>query len=826
MSSRRIHLPTSTLDINPTSIKTQVDKKVTIDDVLVSLGLSSKGIYFTFELGDFALDSFGVVSFDYQESYNELYELTLLVVVREDSGAEIVFSDLLDSRGSFKVWRDGHLLREIKGIVSFVEEGDRGFHHRFYRLKVVPHLYQLSLRQNSRIFQLKNLEEIIREIFEDHPLVFCRFDFDVIAHQRREYCVQYRETDFAFLQRLLGEEGIFFYFEHNEEGLETIVFVDDWRRLDKKNALQFEYNPHTQANKLDRVINQFQFTQQLRPHQVQLRDYTFKNPSWVADYASEKSDGIEENTLISPYYHHYDYPGRYKDSRGEFYAQTRLESLRRDANIGKGKGSDIQLRLGCFVSLNSHPNSLFNRLWQPIAVHHHGEQPQVLREDSQFIQGEGKEGSYLISEFECIPREQNYRANFMQKPLMHGCQTAVVVGPAGEEIFTDDQGRVKVQFHWDRYGSQDDHSSCWIRVSSPWAGQGWGMLSLPRVGQEVIVSFQEGDPDQPIITGRVYNAQQIPPGHLPQSKTQMYIKSKTYKGEGYNSLMFDDATKRELLGMHAERDMETLVKHDQRNHIKNNRTLTVNGSQTTQIDRGRSTQITTGNDIKTVLAGNDIETISLLKSTTAKEIFQYAKDRIELEVGEQTSITMDNQQILLRFGKSTILMNEEGIWLDGKHIGLQEKDIVHENRKIREAAGKYSNKLDLYNIFGSPKEDIPYIVKNSEGEIIQEGILDEMGRTDRIYSDIQEVVTVVVTMNRTSGKTLDYEIPLLEAKRNGNQGEYRQAYHLCQKDESLVNLAQILNVSLSDVKIANNLADYEEIFPQEICKLPQKSNRT
>ena len=238
MSSRRIHLPTSTLDINPTSIKTQVDKKVTIDDVLVSLGLSSKGIYFTFELGDFTLDSFGVVSFDYQESYNELYELTLLVVVREDSGAEIVFSDLLDSRGSFKVWRDGHLLREIKGIVSFVEEGDRGFHHRFYRLKVVPHLYQLSLRQNSRIFQLKNLEEIIREIFEDHPLVFCRFDFDVIAHQRREYCVQYRETDFAFLQRLLGEEGIFFYFEHNEEGLETIVFVDDWRRLDKENALR------------------------------------------------------------------------------------------------------------------------------------------------------------------------------------------------------------------------------------------------------------------------------------------------------------------------------------------------------------------------------------------------------------------------------------------------------------------------------------------------------------------------------------------------------------------------------------------------------------
>ena len=300
-------------------------------------------------------------------------------------------------------------------------------------------------------------------------------------------------------------------------------------------------------------------------------------------------------------------------------------------------------------------------------MHHHGEQSQALEEESL------GEGSVLHSKFGFIPHKQNYRANFPQKPYISGPQTAIVVGPKGEEIFTDNQGRVKVQFHWDREGKQDDHSSCWIRVASPWAGQGWGMLSLPRVGQEVIVSFQEGDPDQPIITGRVYNALQVSPGHLPQSKTQMFLKSKTYKGEGYNSIMFDDATHNELFQQHAERDMETKVKHDQRNHIQNDRTLKVDGSQSTTIGKGRTTQITTGNEIKTVLAGSNLETISLLKSTTAKEIFKYAQDRIELEVGKQTSITMDNEKILLRFGKSTILMNEEGIWLDGVHIGLQER---------------------------------------------------------------------------------------------------------------------------------------------------------
>ena len=517
------------------------------------------------------------------------------------------------------------------------------------------------------------------------------------------------------------------FYVKEEDGQDVLMFHDDYSSLSIQDTELAVYNPHRTAGLQEKIVHSFRYGHQLKPHYADLRDYTFKNPTWVAAFSEERKDELREKDDYLREYTHYDYPGRYKQGeQGQFFTRTRLDSLRRDANRGEGESNDIRLCLGTLFRLSAHPTAGFNRLWQLTWVHHHGEQSQALEEESL------GEGSVLHSKFGFIPHKQNYRANFPQKPQISGPQTAIVVGPKGEEIFTDNQGRVKVQFHWDREGKQDDHSSCWIRVASPWAGQTWGMLSLPRVGQEVIVSFQEGDPDQPIITGRVYNALQVPPGHLPQSKTQMFLKSKTYKGEGYNSIMFDDATHNELFQEHAERDMETKVKHDQRNHIQNDRTLKVDGSQSTTIGKGRTTQITTGNEIKTVLAGSNLETISLLKSTTAKEIFKYAQDRIELEVGKQTSITMDNEKILLRFGKSTILMNGEGIWLDGVHIGLQEREVEKENF-LSQGVGPYSHTFVLKDNEGHVRKNVSYIIKN--GDEILEGYTDSEGRTETVYCE-------------------------------------------------------------------------------------------
>ena len=631
---------------------TSLNAQDVLFSTLNALGLTnSNGLFFTLELHEHPATRFGVVSFDYQASYNELYRLEMLLVSKNYHNLNV--AEVLDNRATLKVWQGEQLLRTISGIVSYVEQGESGHYRTFYRLQIVPDAYRLTLRHRSRIFQQQSIEEIIRALLQENQVPHIDIAFTQ-SHKTREFCVQYRETDFEFLQLLTGEEGsIFRCYQHgnNQEG---VVFFDDWRWLMDKATLP--YNPHPTAAAHQHAITHFKYAHQLCPHFVELRDYTFRNPGWPALYHGEKKDNP---TVFNHQYRYDDYPGRYKDGRGKQYAQYRLDSLRREANLGEGQSNAIELEVGMLFKLTDHPIDAFNTFWQPIFIHHHGEQPQALEEDAFGLinkrsgfgkdlptASESQQATVLTNRFQFIPRQQSYRANFPQKPQISGPQTAIVVGPKGEEIFTDDQGRVKVQFYWDREGTKDDHSSCWIRVASPWAGQDWGMLALPRVGQEVIVSFQEGDADQPIITGRVYNTLQIPPGRLPYSKTQMYIKSKTYKGNGYNSLMFDDATHRELFHMHAERDMETLVKHDQRNHIKNDRTLEVNGSQTTQIDKGRTTQITTGNDIKTVMAGNDLETISLLKSTTAKEIFQYANNRIELEVGEQTSITMDNQRAL------------------------------------------------------------------------------------------------------------------------------------------------------------------------------------
>ncbi|WP_293731126.1 type VI secretion system tip protein TssI/VgrG [uncultured Actinobacillus sp.] len=712
--------------------------------------LNSHPLYFSLTLQGQPFSPFSVVSFDFIERYNDLYDLDILVATTRYYRLDI--ESLLEQPVVFKVWQWGEVKRTVSGIIYRIERGEPGTHRCFYRLNIAPDLYRLTLRRRNRIFQQKTIREILQIILKENGIAFYEMVFKD-EHPAREYCVQYRETDFEFLQRLTGEEGIIFRCYQHGESQEGVVFFDDWRWLMDKATLP--YNPHPTAAAHQHAVNHFKYAHQLCPHFVELRDYTFRNPGWPALYHGEKKDNP---TVFNHQYRYDDYPGRYKDGRGEQYAQYRLDSLRREANLGEGQSNAIELEVGMLFKLTDHPIDAFNTFWQPIFIHHHGEQPQALEEDAFGLinkrsgfgkdlptASESQQATVLTNRFQFIPRQQSYRANFPQKPQISGPQTAIVVGPKGEEIFTDDQGRVKVQFYWDREGTKDDHSSCWIRVASPWAGQDWGMLALPRVGQEVIVSFQEGDADQPIITGRVYNTLQVPPGRLPYSKTQMYIKSKTYKGNGYNSLMFDDATHQELFHMHAERDMETQVKHDQRNHIKNDRTLEVNGSQTTQIDKGRTTQITTGNDIKTVMAGNDLETISLLKSTTAKEIFQYGKDRIELEVGEQTSITLDNEKILLRFGKSTILMNKEGIWLDAVHIGLQEKEIEKENF-LNQGIGPYSHSFVLQDKNGNLHRNMPYVI--TQGNKIFKGISDDEGKTKTIYLNESEQIDIKIDWDK------------------------------------------------------------------------------
>ena len=233
------------------------------------------------------------------------------------------------------------------------------------------------------------------------------------------------------------------------------------------------------------------------------------------------------------------------------FTQYRLESLRTDAHQGWGKSNSAQLSVGGLLQLTNHPNASLNTLWQISRIVYRGNQPQALEQEG------GDKATTLENEFEFIPRHQSWRPMQLTKPRVEGPQIAIVVGPKDEEIYCDKFGRIKLQFLWDREGQYNDHSSCWIRVTQPWAGKNWGMIAIPRVGQEIVVDFLEGDPDQPIVTGRTYHATNMPPDALPAAKTQMNLMSQTYKGGGYNGLMMDDATNNQRLDLHAQKNMNT-----------------------------------------------------------------------------------------------------------------------------------------------------------------------------------------------------------------------------------------------------------------------------
>ncbi|EPF7081708.1 type VI secretion system tip protein TssI/VgrG, partial [Shigella sonnei] len=281
-------------------------------------------------------------------------------------------------------------------------------------------------------------------------------------------------------------------------------------------------------------ISQFRYSAQIRPSSVVTKDYTFKRPGWPGRFDQEGQYQDYQRTQ----YEVYDYPGRFKGAHGQNFARWQMDGWRNNAEVARGTSRSPEIWPGRRIVLTGHPQANLNREWQVVASDLHGEQPQA-------VPGRRGSGTTLENHFAVIPADRTWRPQPLMKPLVDGPQSAVVTGPAGEEIFCDEHGRVRVKFNWDRYNPSNQDSSCWIRVAQAWAGTGFGNLAIPRVGQEVIVDFLNGDPDQPIIMGRTYHQENRTPGSLPGTKTQMTIRSKTYKGSGFNELKFDDATGKE-----------------------------------------------------------------------------------------------------------------------------------------------------------------------------------------------------------------------------------------------------------------------------------------
>jgi type VI secretion system secreted protein VgrG len=516
-------------------------------------------------------------SFEGQEAISRLFFFDLDLLSPNDS---INYQDVVGQRVSIRMSLADGNSRYWNGFVSRFTQAGKDSDLAVYHATVVPWVWFLDQTTDCRIFQNKKVPDIIQQIFNENN--FKDFSMKLYGNfTEREYCVQYRESDFNFVSRLMEEEGIFYFFDHGEKE-HTLVLGND-PSVHQKCPQQPAARYHTSAGgwRESDVILQWSQQREYRPAVYTSTDYNFETPA-TSLLCTAKADGKSEI---------YDFPGEYaKRGDGDQQVRIRLQEQQVAQTIARASSDCRAFGVGQRFDLEDHYRKDLNQPYVITALFHSGRQSQDYR--SSGSGGNGLEVEYRNS-FECVPFSTPIRPpRRTPVPVVQGCQTAVVVGPAGEEIFTDKYGRVKVQFHWDRQGKRDESSSCWVRVSNPWAGKSWGGIHIPRIGQEVIVDFIEGDPDRPIITGRVYNAGQMPPWELPAKAMISGFKSNSTKGGGGdNQFSFDDTKGAELVQLHGQFDMDTKIEHDDRLSVGNNRTKNVLIDESTTIGNNRTEKV-------------------------------------------------------------------------------------------------------------------------------------------------------------------------------------------------------------------------------------------
>lgn len=467
--------------------------------------------------------------------------------------------------------------RYFNGFVTrFSYLGMRGMRYGAYRAIINPWLWFLTRTSDCRIFQDKTVPDIIEEIFRQHG--FTDFKKSLTGQYRTwEYCVQYRETDFNFVSRLMEREGIYYYFKH-ENGKHTLVLADDLSAHSTfSNYDEIPYYPPDAMQWKERDhLYEWVVEKQVQPGKYALNDFDFIAPTKNL----RKVLSMPKNHAMAKF-EVYDYPGQYTEpGDGDNYTKIRLQELLAQHKTVRAEGVARGLTTGCLFTLTNSGNQDQDRQYLVVST-----TCELQADPYESVPVPESIKPYQVR-ITAIDAQQPYRApRVTPKPVVQGPQTAIVVGKAGEEIDTDQYGRVKCHFHWDRYDNADEQSSCWIRVTQSWAGKKWGALYLPRIGQEVIVDFLEGDPDQPIVTGRVYNGANLPPYTLPDKKTMSTLKSLSSKGGGgFNEFRFEDDKGKEQIFLHAERDEDMRIKNDAREWIGSERHLIVKKKQFEQVE--------------------------------------------------------------------------------------------------------------------------------------------------------------------------------------------------------------------------------------------------
>ncbi len=647
-----------------------------------------------FQVAGGEVDQFSVNRYRGTEGLCRLYRFEIELSSTDEA---VVFDDIVGKPAVLSINTENGT-RWFHGIVGRFELTGETADQNYYRAELVPSVWLLTHRYGSRIFQAKTVVEIINDVLVQAGIPSDRFNLGDLTrtYAPRDYCVQYRETDYNFICRLMEEEGIWWYFQQTEEG-HTLVAADAASAYAPiEGGAEVPYHPPAGMNVETEHVFRFRLGQSVRPGAVVLNDFNFENPA--LDLESASNAGRDPGLEFS------DYPGEYAEQgAGGSLAQLRVEEFEASRFRGTGQSNSYRFSPGKTFELVEHPSEPINRSYLITAVTHEGRQsvsrttgpageengrgdrtaqrtstewlfhggqvardvpsaaavsggdpvgamalPNQLNDAPAPGVGEGTLSVYETS-FECIPSEVTYRPpRITPWPVMRGAQTARVVGPAGEEIYTDEYGRVKVHFNWDREGPFGESDSCWIRVSQGMSGGQYGMMFLPRVGQEVIVDFLEGDPDKPIITGRVFNQDHMPPYTLPAEKTKSVIKTQSSKGGGgTNEIRFEDLKGSEQILIHGQKDLHINVGNDRVENIGHDHHLTVKENKFELVKKANNIEVKldqnekiggkksldVGGDVVEKFGGNHKSEVTMTQAVKALSIKLEASTGIELKCG-------------------------------------------------------------------------------------------------------------------------------------------------------------------------------------------------
>lgn len=595
--------------------------------------------------------------------------------------------------------------RYVHGIVSRFEMTGSGPEYTHYGASIVPAFWTLGLRQDSCIFQAKSTPQILKQVLEEDGLAEGS-DFRISAqgsYPPREYCVQYRETDFAFLSRLMEEDGLFYFFEHTDAGHKLVIAdaVGAYAAIPGDTTIPFRHGGTGLTSEHAEVRN-LRFSRSMQSGKVELRAFNFQKTELDL---KQQAEGDAETDL-----EHYDYAGRYEEGDvGAARTQVRLQALRTRYKVLSGESNCRHLAPGYKFSVAEHPRDSLNAEYVVMRVSHSGSHT-----------GSSRGESYRNS-FDAIPSDTLYRApQITPRGLVDGPQTAMVTGPSGEEIYCDAHGRVKVQFHWDRIGAKDDKSSCWVRVSQAWAGGAYGAMAIPRIGHEVLVDFLQGDPDQPIIVGRVYNGTSPHGYDLPADKTKTSIRSNSSPGGGgFNEIRFEDAAGSEEVFLHAQKDWNIVVLndrtqnighdhahqvgHDETMEVKNDRKRTVGANETIEVAANET--VTIGGDRSDSVKGNHAEEIGGNRTLAVK-----GDDSTEVSGKRDTSIG-GNESVSVGGNQNVAVKGNQAVTISGND------DLTVSGNWSSDVNGNASHK-----VAGNASDDVSGDIKvKSGGKITIEG---------------------------------------------------------------------------------------------------------